>query len=291
MTSATPPVAPTLVPRPPGLIASPHKSDIFVPFCDPSKINICGVFHAYDPDTDQPNKFLWLEDVRLWPNACNKYRAAGYTVFQYTEYSSPDNWFVAYPNMDIEASLSTSDFEIPAATAQQDPQVTQDSTRTGDATADDERQREINRLRAELEELSRQQEQENQRTQDQARQNPAAADEGVAFINFLNQNQRLMQQQHTAFLNILTQMQHTAAATAPATTPVAPAAALTKPNVDFPSWDGKPATKADFIFRIKTMKRDRFFSNVVDWTQKLAGTEDQSQYLLSEIVDKVPLQH
>eukprot|EP00956_Cyclotella_meneghiniana_P014901 scaffold22584_cov21-Cyclotella_meneghiniana.AAC.1 len=196
MTSAVPQTAPTLIPRPPGLIASPHKSDIAVPFRDSSLINICGVFHAYDPITDQPNKYLWLEDVRLWSAACNKYRAAGYSVFQFTEFSSPDKWFLTYPNMDIEANLSTSDFDIPHADSnQQQTNVTQDSERTGDATTDDERQREIDRLRAELDELSRQQQEANQRTHNQAQNNPTAEPEAIAFINFLNQNAQLMQQQ------------------------------------------------------------------------------------------------
>eukprot|EP00956_Cyclotella_meneghiniana_P041572 scaffold231063_cov26-Cyclotella_meneghiniana.AAC.1 len=108
MTSAAPP--PTLVPRPAGLIASPHKTDVVVPFRDPMKINICGVFHAYDPIDDSPDLHLWLEDVRLWSYACNKYRTNGYSVFQFTEFTSPDKWFTTYPDMDITASLSTSDF-------------------------------------------------------------------------------------------------------------------------------------------------------------------------------------
>ena len=67
---------------------------------------------------------------------------------------------------------------------------------------------------------------------------------------------------------------------APAASPAA-AALLTKQNADieFPSWDGQLATKQDFIFLIKT-----------DWTRKLPGINDQSQYLLSAIVDKVSLQ-
>eukprot|EP00956_Cyclotella_meneghiniana_P032302 scaffold88129_cov23-Cyclotella_meneghiniana.AAC.1 len=39
------------------------------------------------------------------------------------------------------------------------------------------------------------------------------------------------------------------------------------------------------------MKKDRFFANVTDWTRKLPGFDDQSQYLLNAIVEKVPLQH
>ena len=44
---------------------------------------------------------------------------------------------------------------------------------------------------------------EAQHTQEQAAGNPRSDPEGVAFINFLNQKQRLTQQQQTAFLNIL----------------------------------------------------------------------------------------
>eukprot|EP00956_Cyclotella_meneghiniana_P045253 scaffold360768_cov93-Cyclotella_meneghiniana.AAC.1 len=97
-----------------------------------------------------------------------------------------------------------------------------------------------------------------------------------------------MQQQQTAFLNIIQQMQNAPTPVTPAT---APAAAITKPNVEFPSWDGQTSTKQDFLFRINTMKKDRFFSTVTDWTRKLPGFEDQSQYLLNAIVEKVPLQH
>eukprot|EP00956_Cyclotella_meneghiniana_P023356 scaffold45380_cov85-Cyclotella_meneghiniana.AAC.5 len=80
-------------------------------------------------------------------------------------------------------------------------------------------------------------------------------------------------------------------APASAATAPAPAPAITKPNVEFPSWDGQASTRQDFIFRVNTMKKDRFFANVTDWTRKLPGFDDQSQYLLNAIVEKVPLQH
>eukprot|EP00956_Cyclotella_meneghiniana_P009375 scaffold12967_cov36-Cyclotella_meneghiniana.AAC.2 len=186
--------------------------------------------------------------------------------------------------MDITASLSTSDFNLPEA----DAQATNISQETD--AAETARRAEIARLQAELEQLRRQQAEEAERTQQQAQNNPRADPEGVAFLTYLNQSQVLMQQQQTAFLNIIQQMQNAPTPAAPAT---APAAAITKPNVDFPSWDGQPSTKQDFLFRINTMKKDRFFSTVTvtDWTRKLPGFEDQSQYLLNAIVEKVPLQH
>eukprot|EP00956_Cyclotella_meneghiniana_P012318 scaffold17507_cov37-Cyclotella_meneghiniana.AAC.5 len=153
------------------------------------------------------------------------------------------------PKMDITASLSTSDFNLQEA----DAQATNISQETD--AAETARRAEIARLQAELEQLRRQQaeEAESERTQQQSQNNPWADPEGVAFLTYLNQSQVLMQQQQTAFLNIIQQMQNAPAPAAPA---AAPPAAITKPNVDFPSWDGQTSTKQDFLFRINTMKKD-----------------------------------
>ena len=70
------------------------------------------MFHVYDPVGNLPSLHYWLEDVRLWSTPCDKFRNYGYVVFQFTEYSSPDTWFCAYPSIDITASLSTSDFDL-----------------------------------------------------------------------------------------------------------------------------------------------------------------------------------
>lgn len=290
MTTEADPASPTLIPRPPGLIASPHRSNIIVPFRDATHINICGVFHVYDPVNNQPERHYWLEDVRLWSIACRKFRNDGYTVFQFTEYSSPDAWFCAYPTMNITASLSTSDFDLNDETTNDGTHVTADSERDNipraDAAAEAEREAELRRLQAELQRLRQQQEDQNRRQQQQAADNDGAVPEGIAFLNFLQQNQQMMQQQQQAFINVLQQMNTTRPAAA--TTP-APAAPLTKPTIEFPTWDGKFATKQDFIFQITTMKKDRFFARVTDWTQKLPGLEEQSNYLLASIIKNVPL--
>eukprot|EP00956_Cyclotella_meneghiniana_P038339 scaffold152614_cov80-Cyclotella_meneghiniana.AAC.5 len=72
--------------------------------------------------------------------------------------------------------------------------------------------------------------------------------------------------------------------------PVAPAP-LTKPQIEFPKWDGTEATKADFLFRINTMKNDAFFNAVTNWSRTSPGLEVQNNYLQANIVDNVPLQH
>jgi hypothetical protein len=100
----------------------------------------------------------------------------------------------------------------------------------------------------------------------------------------------MMQEQQQAFLNALQAMQSNAANLSPPT-PIPAVTPLAKPTIEFPSWDGQQNTKPDFLFRLATMKKDKFFATVTDWTQKLPGLEEQSTYLLSSIVDKVPLQH
>lgn len=292
MTTAATPASPNLVTRPPGLIASPHRSDVIVPFRDANQINICGVFHVYDPVNNRPERHFWLEDVRLWSIACRKFRNDGYTVFQFTEYSSPDAWFCAFPTMNITAGLSTSDFDLSDETTNDATHVTADSDRNNapraDAAAEAEREAELRRLQAELQRLRQQQQDHNRQQQEQAANNEGAVPEGIAFLNFLQQNQQMMQQQQQAFINVLQQMNTTRAAAAPAPALATP---LTKPTIEFPTWDGKFATKQDFIFQITTMKKDRFFAGVTDWTRKLPGLEEQSNYLLASIIKNVPLQN
>ena len=58
--------------------------------------------------------------------------------------------------MDITASLSTSDFDLPSTDTERGANVTQDSEYTCDAMAEEQRRAEIAQLQAELDELSRQ---------------------------------------------------------------------------------------------------------------------------------------
>ena len=95
-----------------------------------------------------------------------------------------------------------------------------------------------------------------------------------------------MAQQNQALINAITRSQNQqTAAPAPAPAP------LTRPQIEFPSWDGSEATKADFLFRIGTMKNDAFFQAVTDWSKATPGLSAQNNYLQANIVDKTPLKH
>ena len=64
---------------------------------------------------------------------------------------------------------------------------------------------------------------------------------------------------------------------------------LTKPTIEFPTWDGSTDTIPDFIFGINVIKNDVFFKNVQSWSHFMAGDEKQNKYLLTSITTKVPL--
>eukprot|EP00956_Cyclotella_meneghiniana_P037685 scaffold142973_cov49-Cyclotella_meneghiniana.AAC.1 len=245
---------PMLVLRPPGLIQSPHESDIKVPFRSDTQINICGVFHAYDSHERLPPLHYWLQDVRLWSQVSQKFREQHYDTFQFTEYSSPDNWYTNHRSMPVTGTISTADFNA-SEISQGSDETKQDDPSTSDA------EEHIRRLQEEIERLQRE---NTARQSQQPPQDPAAgegntgtpANEGVAFLQFLTQQQRIMQEQSQAFIATLNHMQAPATAAAPA-----PAAApLTRPITEFPTWDGTPSTKPDFIFRLESMKKDRFFA-------------------------------
>eukprot|EP00956_Cyclotella_meneghiniana_P000975 scaffold1145_cov70-Cyclotella_meneghiniana.AAC.2 len=64
-----------------------------------------------------------------------------------------------------------------------------------------------------------------------------------------------MQQQQQVLLNVITQL-HQSNQNTTAAAPVPAVAPPTKPAVEFLSWDGKPHTKASFLFQIETTKKD-----------------------------------
>eukprot|EP00804_Cyclotella_cryptica_P002400 CCRYP_004098-RA/>CCRYP_004098-RA protein AED:0.71 eAED:0.40 QI:0/0/0/0.5/0/0/2/0/384 len=264
--------APSLVPRPPGLIASPHKTDIVVPFRSTTDINICGVFHAYDTLTTNPPKHFWLEDVRLWSLACRRLRDKGYNIFQFTEYSSPERWFVDFPNMIITASLSTADFDLQGSNVTDPTNITANSTNpsNSDPPTNNNTQNppdtELQRLQAKIAYLRQLHGTNTRPTQP----TPPSTTTDTSILRILAHNQRQCCSHTTCHASRRTN---------------------DKPTIEFPQWDGQFSSKQDFLFRIATMKKDKFFATVTDWTQKLPGTEEQSTYLLSSILDKVPIQH
>ena len=282
-------VSPNLVERPAGLIQSPHRSDIAVPFRQPTQINICGVLHVQDANNTLPTRHYWLEDVRLWSAANRKFRDDGYNIIQFTEFSSPDNWYIAHPTMNLTSSLSTADFNLTNT-----GEYTNVSTETLDQGTSDHAA-ELRRLQLLLAQAQQRQaaaEQAaaasaaaaEQATQNQNANAPAPVDnEGAAFLQFLQQQQQMMQQQSAAFLQTLAQFNTNQTAAAPA--------APTKPTTEFPKWDGSMTTKEDFLMRLDTMKRDRYFAAVTDWTRLLPGLEEQANYLSANIIDKVPAKH
>jgi hypothetical protein len=102
---------PTMVPAPPGLVFSPHWSDVIIPFRQHNCVNICGVLHCYDNTIDR-QLHIWVEHIRVWAAATARFRRQGFNVFQFTEFSSPDKWFTSHSsqNMDITERLTVADF-------------------------------------------------------------------------------------------------------------------------------------------------------------------------------------
>ena len=137
-----------LVLRPPGLIQSPHESDIKVPFRPDTQINICGVFHAYDSRERLPPLHYWLQDVRLWSPVTQKFRGQMYDTFQFTEYSSPDNWYQHHRSMPVAGTISTANFGA-SEISQGSAETKQDEPSTNDA------EDEIRRLQDEIARLQR----------------------------------------------------------------------------------------------------------------------------------------
>ena len=96
----------------------------------------------------------------------------------------------------------------------------------------------------------------------------------------------LMAQQNQALPNVISGIQNQQ----PAALSPAP---ITRPQIEFPAWDGSEGTKADFLFRIGTMKNDAFFQfqAVANWSCSAPGLEAQNNHLQANIVDKVSLKH
>eukprot|EP00956_Cyclotella_meneghiniana_P037616 scaffold141643_cov21-Cyclotella_meneghiniana.AAC.1 len=307
----------TSVPSPPGLHLSTIQSDVVIAFRTTGHVHVCGVFHARDTTTRLPTRHMWLEDVRLWPAAVRKYTAAGYNNFQFTEYSSPDRWEINYgPEYPLQTGLSSDallDFASPPAAPGTSSEVTQQSANTGERAAE-ESKREDPQAVAEMEAARRRLEEDRTRRleqelaalraeTDRLRRAAAAAsagapadtapapaaqnaeNEAAQFLQFMRENQALMAQQNQALIDALTRSQNQQQPAAPAPAP------LTKPQIEFPKWDGAEATKADFLFRINTMKNDAFFKAVTNWTRSAPGLEAQNNYLQANIVDHVPLKH
>eukprot|EP00956_Cyclotella_meneghiniana_P015241 scaffold23160_cov21-Cyclotella_meneghiniana.AAC.1 len=268
---------------------------------------------------------MWLEDVRLWPAAVRKYTAVGYNIitfnlFQFTEYSSPDRWEInhgpAYPLQTGLSSEALLDFASPPAGAGASSEVTQHSANTGERPAKESKQEDpqavaemeaahrqmeedrTHRLKQELASLRAETERLRRATAAASAGAPAAAagtappaanadasNKAAQFLEFMRENQALMAQQNQALINALTRSQSQQMPAAPAPAP------LTHPQIDFPAWDGSEATKADFLFRLGTMKNDAFFQGVTNWSSNTLGFEAQNNYLQANIVDKVPLKH
>eukprot|EP00956_Cyclotella_meneghiniana_P017367 scaffold28205_cov85-Cyclotella_meneghiniana.AAC.4 len=308
----------TSVPSPPGLHLSSIRSDVVIAFRPHGHVHVCGVFHARDTTTRLPTRHMWLEDVRLWPATVRKYTAAGYNNFQFTEYSSPDRWEIHHgPEYPLQTGLSSDallDFASPTAGAGASSEVTQHSANTGERPAEEFKHEDPEAV-AEMEAARRRMEEDRTRRLEQelaalraeterlrraAAAAPAGApadtapappaanadNEAAQFLQFMRENQALMAQQNQALIDALTRSQNQQNA-APALAP----APLTRPQIEFPSWDGSEATKADFLFRIGTMKNDAFFQAVTDWTKASPGLSAQNNYLQANIVDKIPLKH
>eukprot|EP00956_Cyclotella_meneghiniana_P014786 scaffold22287_cov36-Cyclotella_meneghiniana.AAC.1 len=189
----------------------------------------------------------------------------------------------------LHGAIGASDFDAAAVDA-----VTNITANT-DSTADDrayrerlerenmEKENELTRLRQQLDSERRR----NAANQSTAPAGAPATAPPTDFMAFFQQNQAFMQQQQQALLDVVAQLRQNNQNT-PATAPAPAATPLTKPTVDFPSWDGKPQTKADFLFQIETMKKDQYFANVTDWTQTTTGLEPQANYIASSIVKQVP---
>ena len=64
---------------------------------------------------------------------------------------------------------------------------------------------------------------------------------------------------------------------------------MSSPSVSWPKWDGSTAGIPAFLEQLKTLQRDKFFKGA-NWSKKIAGFDDQSTWLRSNILQNLPQQ-
>lgn len=62
---------------------------------------------------------------------------------------------------------------------------------------------------------------------------------------------------------------------------------VTAPSISWPKWDGSTAGIPAFVEQLKTLQQDPYFRGA-DWTQKLPGFDDQSNWLRASILQNLP---
>eukprot|EP00573_Skeletonema_grethae_P009666 CAMPEP_0201695634 /NCGR_PEP_ID=MMETSP0578-20130828/7511_1 /ASSEMBLY_ACC=CAM_ASM_000663 /TAXON_ID=267565 /ORGANISM="Skeletonema grethea, Strain CCMP 1804" /LENGTH=630 /DNA_ID=CAMNT_0048181507 /DNA_START=122 /DNA_END=2011 /DNA_ORIENTATION=+ len=55
-----------------------------------------------------------------------------------------------------------------------------------------------------------------------------------------------------------------------------------------PSWNGTDADVPRFLQAIELFKQDKYFEHVTDWTQTQSGEEEQSRYIMAQLLETVP---
>jgi hypothetical protein len=63
-----------------------------------------------------------------------------------------------------------------------------------------------------------------------------------------------------------------------------------KHSIEFPMWNGDSSHLPDFFFGIDTMTNDTFFQGC-NWDRAVAGFKVHNNYLLAQIMDKIPLKY
>lgn len=62
---------------------------------------------------------------------------------------------------------------------------------------------------------------------------------------------------------------------------------ITAPTISWPQWDGSTSGIPAFVEQLKTLQQDPFFKGA-DWTQKLPGFDEQSNWLRANILQHLP---
>jgi hypothetical protein len=246
-----------------------------------------------------------VEDIRIWNPATARFCQQGYNVYQFTEFSSPDNWFTSHSanNMDITHRLTVADFtpaELCHANSvshdgnsndveelehlhhkNMDIQAALERKRKCERQAEDAACRE--RVQQHEEALRRQaaaQEEARCCCEEAAPDKQAPVRDGEqAFLQIFCDHQTMMLRQNEVLTRALGVINNNGTS------------GDRNPAIEFPPWDGSKDNIPDFLFGINMMKNDSFFSTVRSWTNFTTGEEQQNNYLLTSITTKVPLSH
>eukprot|EP00984_Skeletonema_dohrnii_P029428 scaffold20035_cov83-Skeletonema_dohrnii-CCMP3373.AAC.1 len=233
---------------------------------DPAAHTGGGVLHVNgDILATHPQQHLRIPDASDFQQYADWAASHGYRYFDVTPYSSVTAWIAAYPSFVLSTTLpvisqtqSPISPLVPAGTTQQQPQQQQPVVPPQTPL-----RLSANATTALLQQLAAAM--PSQQQQQQQQPSTATATSPNVQMDII-----------TALLSHITTQQ-------PTSTPQEK-----KPTQTMPKWDGKDASVPMFLSKLTLYKKDPFFKAVDDWTQTKPAYEDESRYLLRQLLETIP---